>query len=162
MHLVTISVCCHVCSYSVPDRAPCTETVITIALGAAWPLYQIGAGALRKTSAGKVLKIRMSRRLGVTEDGGTVHCRDNTCGKGFQAESQPQGREEQSCQCSQEEAQRERKEAGWNTKASGPLSMIRHWGSYWVIQSNDANFSCKWHVPCFTKMVQFILGKIQP
>ena len=54
-------------------------------------------------------------------------CRDNTCG--FQAREQPvlqpQGLEERPCQWLQEEAQRERKEAGWNTEASASMSMCR-------------------------------------
>ena len=60
-------------------------------------------------------------------------CRNNTCRKGFQAGEQPvlqpQGLEERPCQGSWEEAQRERKEAGWNTEASGLVSMCRPQGS---------------------------------
>ena len=47
---------------------------------------------------------------------------------------QPQGREERPCQWSQEEAQTERKEAGWNTEASVPMSMCRPQGSSWMTQ----------------------------
>ena len=91
--------------------------------------------------------------------------RDNTCGKGFQAGEQPvlqsQGREERPCQWSQEEAQRERKEAGWDTEASGPVSMCRPQGSSWVTQNNREAFSCKWHVLCAKMMLWFIFGKRQ-
>ena len=38
--------------------------------GAAWASYQMGAGALRKTSAGKVPPISVSRGWGVLQDGG--------------------------------------------------------------------------------------------
>ena len=76
---------------------------------------------------------------------GTVRqglCRDDTRGKGLQAGEQPvlqpQGREKRPCQVSREEAQRERKEAGWDTEASGPVSTCRPQGSSWVTQNNHA------------------------
>ena len=92
-------------------------------------------------------------------------CRDNTSGKGFQAGEQPvlqpQGQEERPCQWSQEEAQTERKEAGWNTEASVPMSMCRPQGSSWVTQNNHVAISCKQHVLCAKMMLQFIFGKRQ-
>ena len=74
---------------------------------------------------------------------------------------QPQGREERPCQWSQEEAQTERKEAGWNTEASAPVSMCRPQGSSWVRPNNHATFSCKQHILCAKMMLWFILGEIQ-
>ena len=133
--------------------------------GAAWASYQTGAGAPRKTSAGKAPPISVSRGWGVVQDGGQGLCRDNTCGKGFQAGEQPvpqpQGREERPCQWSQEEAQRERKEAGRDRKASGPVSMCRPQGSSWATQNNREAFSCNWHVLCAKMMLWFIFGKRQ-
>ena len=77
-------------------------------------------------------------------------CRDNTHGKGLQAGEQPvpqpRGREAGPCQGSREEAQRERKEAGWDSEASGPVSTCRPQGSSWVTQNNREAFSCKQHV----------------
>ena len=65
------------------------------------------------------------------------------------------------CQGSQEEAQRERKEAGWDTEASGPVSTCRPQGSSWMTQNNRAAFSCKLHILCAKTMHWFILGKKQ-
>ena len=92
-------------------------------------------------------------------------CRDNTCGKGFQAGEQPvqqpQGREERPCQGSEEEAQREGKEAGQDMEASGPVSMCRPKGSSWVTQNSHAAFSCKQHVLCANMMLWFTFVKRQ-
>ena len=77
------------------------------------------------------------------------------------ASAQPQGREERPCQWSQEEAQRERKEAGWDTEASGPMSMCRPQGSSWMTQNNHATFSCKQYILCAKMMIRFIFGKRQ-
>ena len=74
---------------------------------------------------------------------------------------QPRGREERPCQGSQEEAQRERKVAGWDMEASGPVSTCRRQGSSWVTQNNRAAFSCKWHVLCAKMMLWLIFGKRQ-
>ena len=99
---------------------------------------------------------------------GTVQqcvCRDNSCRKGFlageQAVQQLQGREERPCQGSGEEAQREGKEAGWDTEASGPVSMCRPKGSSWVTQKSNDVFSCKLHVLCANTMLWFTFGKRQ-
>ena len=74
---------------------------------------------------------------------------------------QPQGWEERPCQWSQEEAQRERKEAERNMEASRPVSMCRPQGSSWVTQNHRATFSCKWHFLCAKTMLWFIFGKRQ-
>ena len=132
---------------------------------AAWASHQMGAGALRKTSAGKAPPISVSRGCGAAQGGGQGLCRDNTCGKGFQAGEQPvpqsQAQEERPCPWSQEEAQRERKEAGRDRDASGPVSMCRPQGSSWMTQNNRAAFSCKRHVLCAKTMLWFIFGKRQ-
>ena len=132
---------------------------------AAWASHQMGAGALRKTSAGKAPPISVSRGWGLAQGGGQGLCRDNTCGKGFQAGEQPvpqsQAQEERPCPWSQEEAQRERKEAGRDRDASGPVSMCRPQGSSWMTQNNRAAFSCKRHVLCAKTMLWFIFGKRQ-
>ena len=92
-------------------------------------------------------------------------CRDNTRGEGYQAGEQPvlqpQGREARPCQGPQEEAQRERKEAVWDTEASGPVSTRRPQGSSWVTQNNCEAFSCKQHVLCAKTMLWFTFGKRQ-
>ena len=92
-------------------------------------------------------------------------CRDSTRGKGLQAGEQPvpqpQGREERTRQVSREEAQREGKEAGWDTEASGPVSTCRPQGPSWVTQNNRVAFSCKQHVLCAKTMLWFIFGKSQ-
>ena len=74
---------------------------------------------------------------------------------------QPQGREERPCQGSGEEAQREGKEAGWDTEASGPVSTCRPQGSCWVTQNNHEAFSCKRHVLRANTMLWFTFGKRQ-
>lgn len=105
------------------DRATCTEIDRTTALGQ-HGLHTRRAGALRKTSAGKVPD--QHEQSGVAEDGGVGSlCRDNTCGiPGFQAEEQPvlQPRAEELCQWSQEEAQTERKEVDGTQKPQCPCS----------------------------------------
>ena len=90
-------------------------------------------------------------------------CAEITRGKGLQAGEQPvpqpRGREARPCQGSREEAQTERKEAGWDSEASGPVSTCRPQGSSWVTQNNREAFSCKQHVLCAKTMLSFILGE---
>ena len=92
-------------------------------------------------------------------------CAEITRGKGLQAGEQPvpqlQGGEERPCQGSREEAQRERKEAGWDAEASGPVSTCRPQGSSWVTQNSHAAFSCKRHVLCSVTMLGFTFGRKQ-
>ena len=92
-------------------------------------------------------------------------CRDSTRGKGLQAGEQPvpqpQGREERTRQGSWEEAQREGKEAGQDTEASGPVSTCRPQGSSCMIQNKHVAFSCNQHVLCSVTLLWFIFGKRQ-
>ena len=74
---------------------------------------------------------------------------------------QPQGREERPCQGSLEEAQREGKEAGQDTEASGLVSTCRPQGSSWVTQKSHEAFSCKRHVLCAKTMLWFTFGERQ-
>ena len=92
-------------------------------------------------------------------------CRDNICGKGFQAGGQPvpqpRSLEERPCQGLWEEAQREGNKAGWDTEASGPVSTCRPQGSSCMIQNKHVAFSCNQHVLCSVTLLWFIFGKRQ-
>ena len=57
--------------------------------------------------------------------------------------------------------QRERKEAGENTKASVPVSMCRPQGCSWVTQNNHVAFNCKQYILCAKMMIQFVFWKRQ-